>query len=78
MPILHGLCTYGTACRTIITNVCNYDSSLIEEFNVRFSSPVYPRERISTEIWKEGNVISFRCWVRESYVLVLYFGLFVL
>ena len=42
VPILHGLCTYGTACRTIITNVCNYESSLIEEFNVRFSAPVYP------------------------------------
>jgi len=71
VPILHGLCTYGTACRTIITNVCNYDSSLIEEFNVRFSSPVYPGEKISTEIWREGNVISFRCWVRERDVMVL-------
>ena len=71
VPILHGLCTYGTACRTIITNVCNYESSLIEEFNVRFSAPVYPGERISTEIWKEGNVISFRCWVKERNVMVL-------
>ena len=46
VPILHGLCTYGTACRTIISNVCDYDSTLIEEFNVRFSSPVYPGEKI--------------------------------
>ena len=70
-PILHGLCTYGTACRTIISNVCNYDSTLIEEFNVRFSSPVYPGEKISTEIWKDDNVISFRCWVRDRNVMVL-------
>ena len=71
VPILHGLCTYGTACRTIISNVCNYDSTLIEEFNVRFSSPVYPGEKISTEIWKDDNVISFRCWVRDRNVMVL-------
>ena len=70
-PILHGLCTYGTACRTIISNVCNYDSTLIEEFNVRFSSPVYPGEKISTEIWQDDNVISFRCWVRDRNVMVL-------
>ena len=70
-PILHGLCTYGTACRTIISNVCNYDSRLIEEFNVRFSSPVYPGEKISTEIWSDDNVISFRCWVRDRNVMVL-------
>ena len=71
IPILHGLCTYGTACRTIISNVCDYDSALIEEFNVRFSSPVYPGEKISTEIWKDDNVISFRCWVRDRNVMVL-------
>ena len=71
VPILHGLCTYGTACRTIISNVCDYDSTLIEEFNVRFSSPVYPGEKISTEIWKDDNVISFRCWVRDRNVMVL-------
>ena len=71
VPILHGLCTYGTACRTIISNVCNYDSTLIEEFNVRFSSPVYPGEKISTEIWSDDNVISFRCWVRDRNVMVL-------
>ena len=71
VPILHGLCTYGTACRTIISNVCDYDSKLIEEFNVRFSSPVYPGEKISTEIWKDDNVISFRCWVRDRNVMVL-------
>jgi acyl dehydratase len=71
IPILHGLCTYGTACRTIISNVCDYDSTLIEEFNVRFSSPVYPGEKISTEIWKDDNVISFRCWVRDRNVMVL-------
>ena len=71
VPILHGLCTYGTACRTIISNVCDYDSTLVEEFNVRFSSPVYPGEKISTEIWKDDNVISFRCWVRDRNVMVL-------
>ena len=70
-PILHGLCTYGTACRSIIKEVCNYDSSLITEFNVRFSSPVFPGEKISTEIWVDGKEISFRSWVKERNVMVI-------
>jgi acyl dehydratase len=70
-PILHGLCTYGVACRSIIKEVCHYDSSLIKEFNVRFSSPVFPGERISTEIWVDGNEISFRSWVKDRKVMVI-------
>lgn len=71
MPILHGLGTYGTCCRAIITSVCNYDASKIRQFNVRFSSPVYPGENITTEIWQDGNVISFRAWVKERDTMVI-------
>tara|TARA_B100000929_G_C15484785_1_gene412439 strand:+ start:744 stop:1601 length:858 start_codon:yes stop_codon:yes gene_type:complete len=70
-PILHGLCTYGTACRAIITSVCEYNPNRIEEFNVRFSSPVFPGEKITTEIWRDNNEISFRCWVKNRDTMVL-------
>ena len=70
-PILHGLCSYGTACRSIIKDVCKYDSSLIKQFDVRFSSPVFPGEKISTEIWVDGSDISFRSWVKERNVMVI-------
>jgi acyl dehydratase len=70
-PILHGLCTYGTACRAIISTVCDYDATKIAGFDVRFSSPVFPGETIVTEMWVDGAVVSFRARVKERDVLVI-------
>jgi acyl dehydratase len=60
-PILHGLCTYGVACRAILQSIASYDHARITAFDVRFSSPVYPGESIATDIWVDGGVVSFRC-----------------
>jgi len=60
-PILHGLCTYGIACRAILQTVAKYDHARITEFDVRFSAPVYPGESIATDIWADGKTVSFRC-----------------
>ena len=71
MPILHGLCSYGTCCRAIITNLCDYDPSRITGFDVRFSSPVFPGETILVDLWKDGNVVSFRARVKERDIVVI-------
>jgi acyl dehydratase len=70
-PILHGLCSYGTACRAVISTVCKYDPTKITSFDVRFSSPVYPGETIVTEMWVDGNVVSYRSRLKERDVVVL-------
>jgi acyl dehydratase len=70
-PILHGLCSYGTACRAVLQTMCNYDHTLITGFDVRFSSPVFPGETIITEMWKDGNVVSFRSKLKERDIVVL-------
>ena len=71
-PILHGLCTYGTCCRAIISSsVCDYDPTKIVGFDVRFSSPVFPGETIAVDIWKDGNIVSFRARVKERDVVVI-------
>jgi acyl dehydratase len=70
-PILHGLCSYGTACRAVLQTICAYDHTMITGFDVRFSSPVFPGETIITEMWKDGNVVSFRSKVKERDVVVL-------
>ena len=70
-PILHGLCTYGTACRAVISTVCKYDATKITGFDVRFSAPVFPGETIVTEMWLDGPVVSFRSKVKERDVVVL-------
>lgn len=70
-PILHGLCTYGTACRAILQSVAKYDHTKIAGFDVRFSAPVYPGESIATDIWVDGKTVSFRCRVPERDVVVI-------
>jgi acyl dehydratase len=70
-PILHGLCSYGTACRAILSTVADYAPERIRQFDVRFSKPVFPGETIVTEIWVDGGTISFRAHVREREGVVL-------
>ena len=70
-PILHGLCTYGLACRAILKTICNYDETLIRGFDARFSAPVVPGDTLRTDMWQDGNVVSFRCTAVERGVIVL-------
>ena len=59
-PILHGLCSYGIACRAVLASVFDYDAARLKTFDVRFTSPVFPGETIHTDIWVDGEVVSFR------------------
>lgn len=69
-PILHGLCTYGIACRSIVERVCANEPTSIRRFEGRFTSPVYPSEEITTEIWEDGPEVRFRCSIAERDVTV--------
>ncbi|MFP6770934.1 MAG: MaoC/PaaZ C-terminal domain-containing protein [Alphaproteobacteria bacterium] len=71
VPILHGLCTYGTACRAVLTTICDYDHTMIRGFDVRFSAPVYPGETIITDMWRDGNIVSFQCCLKERDLVVV-------
>ena len=70
-PILHGLCTYGTACRSILTAACAYDPARIVGFDARFSAPVFPGETIATDMWIDGQIVSFRSRVKERDVICI-------
>jgi len=70
-PILHGLCTLGIACRAVRQTICDYDHTLIEQFDARFSAPVVPSDTITTEMWQDGNGISCSCSVKERDVIVM-------
>lgn len=71
VPILHGLCTYGAACRTVLQSICDYDHTRMLGFDVRFSAPVYPGESIATDMWRDGKIVSFRCRVPERDITVI-------
>lgn len=73
-PILHGMCTYGLTCRGVLQTYADYDPSAFRQHAVRFSSPVYPGETVSMDLWKDGNVISFEAKVKERGVTVIKSG----
>jgi len=64
-PILHGLCSYGTACRAVLSTLAQYQPERITQFDVRFSKPVFPGETLVVEMWQDGQTISYRASVKE-------------
>lgn len=70
-PILHGLCTYGIAGHAIIRACCDYNPTRLKSLSVRLSAPLYPGETVRTEIWHDGDTVSFRCRALERDVVVL-------
>jgi NAD(P)-dependent dehydrogenase (short-subunit alcohol dehydrogenase family)/acyl dehydratase/putative sterol carrier protein len=52
MPIMHGLCTHGFACRALIASLVPDRPELIRRLACRFSKALYPGVPIKTLIWK--------------------------
>ena len=73
-PILHGMCTYGMTCRGILQTYADYDPAAFKQHVARFSSPVYPGETVTMDLWKDGNVISFEAKVKARNVAVIKSG----
>jgi len=71
MPILHGRCTFSIAGHALLKTLCGYDAARFVAMEGRFSSPVYPGETVRTEMWRDGNVVSFRSTVPARGVTVL-------
>ncbi len=70
-PILHGLCTLGVAGHAVLKAFCDYDAARMKSLKLRFSAPVYPGETIRTQLWRDGDVVSFRARVVDRDVTVL-------
>jgi acyl dehydratase len=70
-PILHGLATFGIAGHAILKSVCGYDPARLTAMAGRFSAPVFPGETIRTEIWRDGDVVSYRATAVERNVVAI-------
>ena len=57
-PILHGLCTYGIACKATVDEVLGGDVEAVRHYRARFAGIVFPGETIETSMWREdGQVV---------------------
>lgn len=54
-PILHGLGTYGFACRALVEGVAGGDPARLTAMDGRFCKPVYPGDTLTTEIWNAND-----------------------
>jgi acyl dehydratase len=70
-PVLHGLCTYGIACRAILKAYCGDEPARLTSLFSRFTSPVYPGETIRVEFHELGEEIRFKAVVKERGTVVL-------
>jgi len=70
-PILHGLCSYGIACKAAVDALLDGDVSAVAGYRARFAGPVYPGETLEVSLWDEPDriVAGARCVERDSVVL---------
>jgi acyl dehydratase len=59
-PILHGLCTYGVTCRALVRELCDGDATRLRTMWGRFTSPVFPGETLTVELWDDAGSARFR------------------
>jgi multifunctional beta-oxidation protein len=60
-PILHGLCFFGIAGKAV------YDKfGPFKNIKVRFAGPVIPGQTLITEMWRDGNKVTFQAKVKET------------
>ena len=59
-PILHGLCTYGFTGRALLHTLCEGDPTRFRSMDSRFSSPVFPGEALTVQMWVDGGEAIYR------------------
>jgi acyl dehydratase len=58
-PILHGLCTFGVTGRALLHTLCDSDPARFRSMEGRFSSPVFPGESLTVNMWVDGDSAIF-------------------
>lgn len=78
VPILHGLCSYGIACKAVLNSVAAGQPERMKGFDARFMAPIFPGETIEVEIWKDQSRVAFRARIVERDIVAIDNGLCIL
>jgi acyl dehydratase len=70
-PILHGLCTFGIACKAVVDSCLDGDVTRVSRYSSRFSGIFYPGEELEVAIWESDSRIDLAagCVERDAPVL---------
>ena len=69
-PILHGLCTYGFTGRALLHALCDGDPTRFTSMEGRFSSPVFPGEALTINMWVDGDAAVFQTTGGDGRVVI--------
>jgi acyl dehydratase len=70
-PILHGLCSYGIACKAIVDGALGGDVTRVASYFARFRGVAWPGETYLTKFWREGDRILLEAWSKERNAIIL-------
>lgn len=70
-PIIHGLCSYGIACKAVVDAALDGDVSRVSRYQARFAGVAFPGETYLTSWWKEGEqlLLSVRSKERDTPII---------
>lgn len=54
-PILHGLCTWGIVCKTVVDGLLEGDVTQVRGYRARFAGIVLPGETLRTRVWRTDD-----------------------
>ncbi len=57
VPILHGLCSYGIACKAVVDGILDGDTAAVATYEARFAGVFFPGETMLIKAWDEGETI---------------------
>ena len=70
-PILHGLCTYGMACKAAVDTLLEGDVTRVAAYRARFSGVVFPGETLAVRLWNQGDAVLLTVHAHERGSLVI-------
>ena len=71
MPIIHGLCSYGIACKAVVDHALDGDVTRVARYSARFAGVGYPGETFVTRYWREDDTILIECHAKERDAIII-------
>ena len=70
-PIIHGMCSYGVACKAIVDEALGGDVARVARYSARFSGIFFPGETYQIAYWIEGDKIYIESSCKERQAPVI-------
>jgi acyl dehydratase len=70
-PILHGLCSFGIACKAVVDALLEGKVERVARYQARFAGVMFPGETLVTSMWRDGEHISLTASSKERNTPVL-------